>query len=48
MPYTFKQHLAEMPDCDDPDCEYHHPEVLLDEGWTQADIDAMTSTWARD
>ena len=26
--HTLQSHEAEMPNCDDPDCEFHHPEVL--------------------
>lgn len=25
--YTLESHEAEMPDCSDPDREFHHPEV---------------------
>jgi hypothetical protein len=25
--HTLESHEAEMPDCNDPDCEFHHPEV---------------------
>jgi len=24
---TLEQHEVEMPNCQDPDCEFHHPEV---------------------
>jgi hypothetical protein len=23
----FEKHAQKMPNCDDPDCEFHHPEV---------------------
>lgn len=26
--HTLETHEAEMPNCSDPDCEFHHPEVL--------------------
>jgi len=25
--HTLESHEREMPNCDDPDCEFHHPEV---------------------
>lgn len=28
MIHTLESHEAEMPNCQDPDCEFHHPEVL--------------------
>ncbi len=27
-PHTLATHELEMPNCADPDCEFHHPEVL--------------------
>jgi hypothetical protein len=26
--HTLESHEKEMPNCSDPDCEFHHPEVL--------------------
>lgn len=26
--YTLAMHEIDMPDCDDPDCEFHHPELI--------------------
>lgn len=25
--HTLQSHEAEMPNCTDPDCEFHHPEI---------------------
>lgn len=30
--HTLESHEREMPDCDDPDCEFHHPEVQEETG----------------
>ena len=26
--YTLAMHEIDMPDCSDPDCEFHHPELI--------------------
>lgn len=43
MLHTLESHEAEMPNCQDPDCEFHHPDNEADPDPELVDFDIHPS-----